>query len=315
MKKMLFATVCTMFFALLSCDKNEGEDDSQTFSENEYIVIESPKDDASRKVYVRVPKGRLAFIDFNENQKPDEGEYLKEDDHEEEIISLNFDFPADKTQLKIYGGFTECVIGIGHLYTSGKIDISQYPKLKKISGTYRTMIAEESSVLEELYVTGSQTSVPIEKFPNLKSLGMNDLNYRGTPNFSKNPLIEELSFSAQQVQSIDLSTIPKLKKLDLTMCLNLSTVNLSYSTDLEELYFSAAGISKLDVSKNKALKKITFGTNKFTANTLDAFINSIPKVSSGEIKYRDYNNVEEPVMTPKHIANLKAKGWVVVENN
>ena len=101
--------------------------------------------------------------------------------------------------------------------------------------------------------------------------------------------LEELTCSKNKIAKLDVSKLTKLKNLG---C-------------------NENQLTTLDVSKNTALKNLTCWGNKINGSGMQALVNSLPKVSSGDF-YVYFNwTLEENVITKPQVAAAKAKGWTV----
>ena len=124
-----------------------------------------------------------------------------------------------------------------------------------------------------------------------------------------------------KVKTMDMSNnnIQSLKGIEFFTALEkltcndnqLTSLDISSCTQLGELRCERNQLTSLDVSGCTALKSITCYQNRLTGAGMDALVESLPAVASGEIK-AIYNEQELNEMTVQQVAGASAKGWIAL---
>ena len=117
-----------------------------------------------------------------------------------------------------------------------------------------------------------------------------------------------LNCSSNQLTSLDVSKNTALKTL---YCFDnqLTSLDVSKNTALEYLYCSDNQLTSLDVS-NTALTNLYCYSNKIQGAAMDALVESLPTVLSGDGMQVVYYENEQNVMTTTQVAAAKTKGWI-----
>ncbi len=125
---------------------------------------------------------------------------------------------------------------------------------------------------------------------------------------SKNTALKTLSCYDNQLTSLDVS---KNTALEYLFCYwnQLTSLDVSKNTALEYLYCSDNLLTSLDVS-NTALTNLYCYSNKIQGAAMDAFVESLPTVVSGDGMQVVYYENEQNLMTTTQVAAAKAKGWI-----
>ena len=154
----------------------------------------------------------------------------------------------------------------------------------------------------------------IERFTALKELdcrknGLLELD------LSKNTALTRLLCSSNSLNVLDVSQNTKLTHL---RCDNnqLTSLDLSQNTKLSQLDCGVNSLTSLDVSKNTNLRVLRCDGNQIKGDKMQALVNSLPTVTSGEfyvINTKDNN--EGNVITKSQVAIAKGKNWKVYDYN
>lgn len=105
-------------------------------------------------------------------------------------------------------------------------------------------------------------NLDLSNYPKLKKLSL-DLNYIKEIDLSQNKQLESLDLSCNELEEIDLSNNNRLKKLNLNNN-KLKKLDISNLTNLQELQCSGNQISSLDLTNNKNLETLYCPHNKIT---------------------------------------------------
>ncbi len=124
---------------------------------------------------------------------------------------------------------------------------------------------------------------------------------------SKNTALKTLSCYDNQLTSLDVS---KNTALEYLFCYwnQLASLDVSKNTALTYLYCSDNQLTSLDVS-NTALTNLYCYSNKIQGAAMDALVESLPTVVSGDGMQVVYYENEQNVMTTTQVAAAKTKGW------
>ena len=96
----------------------------------------------------------------------------------------------------------------------------------------------------------------------------------------------------------------------------LTSLDVSKNTALTELYCYENQLTSLDVSKNTALTVLACFGNQIKEDKMQALVNSLPKVTSGEFGVIDTKSSnEQNVCTKEQVAIATGKGWTVYDYN
>ena len=117
-----------------------------------------------------------------------------------------------------------------------------------------------------------------------------------------------------------MCTDNQLTSLDMSKCTaltllyghtnELTSLDVSKCTALTSLGCSGNQLTSLDVSKCTKLETLSCCGNQIKGAEMDAFVNSLPTVTEGELKVIDSQGDEQNVMTSSQVAAAKAKGWI-----
>lgn len=137
-----------------------------------------------------------------------------------------------------------------------------------------------------VYMMGITNQKGIEFFTQLTTLNCAQ-NRLTSLDLSQNKYIRELHCEGNQLTSLDLSGQEKL----------------SY------LYCGSNQLGSLIVSGSTTLQSVNCERNQLTKDAMDAFVESLPVVSSGFLKV--CYDMYDQVMTTTQVAAAKEKGWTV----
>ena len=120
-----------------------------------------------------------------------------------------------------------------------------------------------------------------------------------------------LQCSMNSLTVLDLSQNTALISLDCSVN-NLSALDLSKNTALQTLSCILNGLTTLDLSQNTALTWVACSNNAIRGEGMDAFVNNLPTVTSGELRIYNKENAAGNEMTTLQVAAAKAKKWTVL---
>ena len=120
-----------------------------------------------------------------------------------------------------------------------------------------------------------------------------------------------LQCSLNSLTVLDLSQNTALISLDCSVN-NLSALDLSKNTALQTLSCILNGLTTLDLSQNTALTWVACSNNAIRGEGMDAFVNNLPTVTSGELRIYNKENAAGNEMTTLQVAAAKAKKWTVL---
>ena len=132
---------------------------------------------------------------------------------------------------------------------------------------------------------------------------------------SKNTALTNLDCYNNQLTALDVSKNTTLTNLD---CYNnqLTALDVSKNTALTSLECNYNQLTTLDVSKNTTLTELYCYNNQIKGAQMDALVNSLPTISSGEFHvFNSSDNSERNVCTKTQVAIAKSKGWNVYQFN
>ncbi|MBR5918801.1 MAG: leucine-rich repeat domain-containing protein, partial [Prevotella sp.] len=118
-----------------------------------------------------------------------------------------------------------------------------------------------------------------------------------------------------QLTSLNLSANTKLIYLS---CVNnqLKSLDLSGCTALQTLYCYNNQLTALEVKKNTALTTLSCYGNQIKGDKMQALVNSLPTVTSGDFVVVNLKNSDEQNdITKAQVAIAKGKNWTVYDNN
>ena len=142
-----------------------------------------------------------------------------------------------------------------------------------------------------------------------------DYNQLTTLDVSKNTALTSLECGYNQLTTLDVSKNTALTSL---YCYNnqLTALDVSKNTALTSLECGINQLTTLDVSKNTALTSLACYNNQIKGAQMDALVNSLPTISSGEFYvFNSSDNSEGNVCTKAQVAIAKSKGWNVYQFN
>ena len=121
--------------------------------------------------------------------------------------------------------------------------------------------------------------------------------------------VTQLSLSNKGVKTLEgIEFFPLLEKLVCSYN-QLTSLDVSKNTKLTKLYCDGNQLTSLDVSKNIALRELSCYNNQIKGAAMDALVESLPTVSSGDMRVICAVN-EGNVMTKTQIRAARAKGWI-----
>ncbi len=154
---------------------------------------------------------------------------------------------------------------------------------------------------------GVKTLEGIEFFPLLEKLFCSG-NQLTSLDVSKNTALTYLGCSGNQLTSLDVSKNTALTEL---YCYSnkLTSLDVSKNTKLTGLYCYENQLTSLDVSGCNALRELSCYNNQIKGAAMDALVESLPTVSSGDMRVIHAVN-DGNVMTKTQIRAARAKGWI-----
>ncbi len=178
-----------------------------------------------------------------------------------------------------------------------------------------------------VYSKGIKSLKGIEFFIELTSISCYS-NQLSSIDVSKNTKLTSLSCDHNQLTSLNVSNNTELTSLS---CYNnlLTSLDVSKNTALTHLICIDNSLTSLDLSNNIALRQLSCFSNQLTTlnvsnctslsliecysnqikdTEMDAFVASLPTVTSKQLKIV-YDTNEKNVMTIAQVAAAKAKGW------
>jgi|GEM_PF-1448121 len=189
------------------------------------------------------------------------------------------------------------------------------PSGGKVSG--KTIVDSSGNTAKSVVIKAGITGIEINatNFPNL-----NFQNYVSSNcDKDQNGYLSDAEIAAVTSMNVSDKSIFTLKGIEYFTALKtlrcsknkLAKLDVSKLTKLEELSCNENQLITLDVSKNTKLTKLYCYGNKINGDGMQALVNSLPKVTNGDL-YIYFNwTLEENVITKPQVAAAKAKGWTV----
>ena len=173
----------------------------------------------------------------------------------------------------------------------------------------------KNTALTYLYCSENQlTALDVSKNTALTNLDCYN-NQLTTLDVSKNTALTSLYCYNNQLTALDVSKNTALTSLECGYN-QLTTLDVSKNTALTTLYCYYNQLTALDVSKNTALTSLVCFNNQIKGAQMDALVNSLPTISSGEFHvFNSSDNSERNVCTKTQVAIAKSKGWNVYQFN
>ena len=173
----------------------------------------------------------------------------------------------------------------------------------------------KNTALTYLYCSENQlTALDVSKNTALTNLDCYN-NQLTTLDVSKNTALTSLYCYYNQLTALDVSKNTALTSLECSYN-QLTTLDVSKNTTLTNLDCSNNQLTALDVSKNTALTELYCYNNQIKGAQMDALVNSLPTISSGEFHvFNSSDNSERNVCTKTQVAIAKSKGWNVYQFN
>ena len=178
---------------------------------------------------------------------------------------------------------------------------------------FTSLDASGCTALTTLYCYNNQlTSLDVSGCTALKQLHCEG-NQLASLDVSQNTALKELYCDHNQLTSLDVSQNTALTRL---YCYGnqLTSLDVTKNTALKALECSNNQLTSLDVSQNTALTYLKCYSNQIKGEAMDALVNSLPTVESGQfyvINTKDEN--ESNVCTKAQVAVAKGKGWTVYD--
>ena len=165
----------------------------------------------------------------------------------------------------------------------------------------------KNTKLTELFCSDNQlTALDVSKNTALKRLHCDD-NQLTALDVSKNTKLTKLWCSDNQLTALDVSKNTALTQL---WCYKnqLTALDVSKNTALTQLWCNNNQLTALDVSQNITLTTLHCSNNQIKGAAMDALVESLPTVRSGEMQVF-WDEESGNVMTTTQVAAAKAKGW------
>ena len=202
--------------------------------------------------------------------------------------------------------------------------IEFFTGLTKLSCKYLSFVEldlSNNTTLKELSCTGYNRyfkKLNVSGCTELEMLDCSSSYYLEEVNLSGCSALQSINCSSNNLTEIDVSGLPKLTSLYCNFN-QLVELNVSGLTSLTTLECEANILTMLNVSGCSALTHLKYWRNKIKGAGMDALIESLPVTSEGSLcVYWNKGSIhDQNVMTTKHVAAAKAKGWAVrsYENN
>ena len=175
-------------------------------------------------------------------------------------------------------------------------------------------VSKNTALIELLCSDNQLTTLDVSKNTALTSLSCYG-NKLTTLDVSKNTALTRLHCFSNQLTALDVSNNTSLTNLQCHYN-QLSALDVSNNTALTTLYCYYNQLTALDVSKNTALTSLACYNNQIKGAQMDALVNSLPTISSGEFYvFNSSDNSERNVCTKVQVAIAKSKGWKVYQFN
>ena len=175
-------------------------------------------------------------------------------------------------------------------------------------------VSKNTALIELLCSDNQLTTLDVSKNTALTNLSCYG-NKLTTLDVSKNTALTGLYCGYNQLTTLDISKNTALTILNCDYN-QLTTLDVSKNTALTTLYCYYNQLTALDVSKNTALTSLTCYNNQIKGAQMDALVNSLPTISSGEFYvFNSSDNSEGNVCTKAQVAIAKSKGWNVYQFN
>ncbi len=186
--------------------------------------------------------------------------------------------------------------------------------LSQAYGTDGLLSSEEIQEVTEIdpWNQGIKDLKGVEFFTELTTLDC-DLNQLTSLDVSKNTKLSSLDCSINQLTSLDVSKNTKLSSLDCSHN-QLTSLDLSKNTSLEKLGCNNNQLTSLDLSKNTSLQKLVCYSNQIKGEQMQALVESLPSVTSGNFYVIDSAvDYEQNVITKEQVKIATDKGWTVYD--
>ena len=159
---------------------------------------------------------------------------------------------------------------------------------------------------------GMLTEAEIAAVTNIDVRGESIKDLTGIEHFTA---LTELWCYNNQLTSLDVSKNTALTNLQCSYN-QLTSLDVSQNTALKELYCHYNQLTALDVSKNTALTTLYCYSNQIKGTAMQALVNSLPKVTSGDFYVIDTNDSnEQNVITKAQVKIATDKSWKVYDYN
>ena len=242
-----------------------------------------------------------ADVDINETNFPDEKfrSYLLSQDYgwDEKLTDSEI---AGLRMMSVWSKGIQSLQGIEYFTALLKLDCYDN-QLTSLDVSKNTALIELDCYKNQL------TSLDVSGCTALTGLNCSS-NQLTSLDVSKNTALKTLYCFDNQLTSLDVS---KNTALEYLFCYwnQLTSLDVSKNTALEYLYCSDNQLTTLDVS-NTALTSLYCYSNKIQGAAMDALVESLPTVVSGDGMQVVYYEKEQNVMTTTQVAAAKAKGWI-----
>ncbi|GEM_PF-3161529 len=195
------------------------------------------------------------------------------------------------------------------------LDVSKNIALEELSCNeiqLTSLDVSKNTALIWLACYGNQlTSLDVSNNKLLEGLYCSD-NRLTRLNVSKTTMLTNLNCSGNRLTSLDVSQNTKLSYL---VCSEnqLTSLDVSKNTALTSLHCYNNQLNSLNVSKNAALLEwLGCWSNQIKGEAMDALVNNLPTVESGDCNVIDtWDGNEGNVCTKSQVAVAKGKGWTV----
>ncbi len=141
---------------------------------------------------------------------------------------------------------------------------------------------------------------------NCRQIGLTALNVSMLPN------LQTLICDQNDIKELDLSSNTLLEDLNYAYNYHTTSLNISACTKLKKLQAHYCGLTELTLPSSTDLNEMDIYANEIHGTAMKALVESLPTVTSGNMKVISDWAYEENVITTTQVAAATAKGWTVL---